>query len=175
MNPIIKKNAVNFGIISGLVSVAITTIIYVVDLAYFTKWWIGVISIVISLFLSIYLLIKTRKELNGDFPFKTAFTTYFIYTVIGFSIATLFNIILFNFIDPEAKEIIKEHLIKFTVDIMEKFNSPRQAIKEAVKQMKEQDQYSIGSQIQGLFTGIVISSLFGLILAAFFKSEKRQF
>jgi hypothetical protein len=120
-------------------------------------------------------MIKTRKELNSDFSFKTAFTTYFFYTVIGLTIMTLFNIILFNFIDPEAKETIREHLIKFTVDFMEKFNTPREAIKEAVKGLKEKDQYSIGSQIQGLFMSIVFSSIFGLILSAFFKSEKRQF
>lgn len=175
MNEIIKKNAINFGLISGLISVLITAIIYAIDLKYFTEWWVGILSIVISLFLSIYLMIKTRKDLNSDFPFKTAFTTYFFYTVIGLTIMTLFNIILFNFIDPEAKETIREHLIKFTVDFMEKFNTPREAIKEAVKGLKEKDQYSIGSQIQGLFTSIIFSSIFGLILAAFFKSEKRQF
>ena len=41
MNEIIKKNGINFGIITGVISVLITTSIYIVDLALMTKWWLG--------------------------------------------------------------------------------------------------------------------------------------
>jgi len=171
MNEIIKKNGITFGAIAGLASVLITTLIYTIDITLFTKWWVGIISIIISLSISIYLMIKTKKDLNGNFPFKSAFTTYFISAVIGVLISVAFNIVLFNFIDPAAKDTIKELTIKFTVEMLEKFNTPKDAINEAIKGMQENDPYSIIQLLKGSVFAILFSSLFGLLLAAIFKSK----
>ena len=78
----------------------------------------GLIGIAISLTISIILLSKTKKELNGVFSFKDAFTTYFIAAVIGILISTFFNIILFNVIDPAAKDTLSELMIKYTVNML---------------------------------------------------------
>lgn len=171
MNEIVKKNGITFGLISGLISVLITTSVYTINLELFTKWWLGIITMVISLTLSIMLMVKTKKEVKDLFTFKNAFTTYFIFTVIGISISVLFNIILFNFIDTEAKETIKELTIRFAMEIMERINAPKEIMAESLKQMEAQDQFGIASQIQGLFISIAVSSVFGLILAAIFKSK----
>jgi hypothetical protein len=171
MNEIVKKNGITFGLISGLISVLITTLVYTINLELFTKWWLGIITIAISLTLSIMLMVKTKKEVKDQFTFKNAFTTYFIYTVIGILISVLFNIVLFNFIDTEAKETIKELTIRFSMEIMEKFNTPKEIMKESLKQMEAEDQFGIASQIKGLFFSIAFSAVFGLILAAIFKSK----
>ena len=73
MNEIIKKNGITFGIISGVISLLMTSMIYLIDVKLFAAWWIGVVGGVIYLGIGIYLLIKTRKELNGIFSFKDAF------------------------------------------------------------------------------------------------------
>ena len=101
INETIKKNGITFGVIIGIVSALITSTIYAIDLNLFTSWWIGVLSILTYLTLGIILLSKTKKELNNIFPFKDAFTTYFIATLIGILIFTLFNVLLFNFIKPD--------------------------------------------------------------------------
>ena len=108
INEIIKRNAITFGVITGIVSALITATIYAVDLTLFTSWWVGIVSISVYLIIGIVLLSKTKKELQGVFPFKDAFTTYFISALIGILISVVFNIILFNFIDPAAKETLKE-------------------------------------------------------------------
>jgi hypothetical protein len=171
MNEIVKKNGITFGLISGLISVLITASIYAINLEFFTKWWLGIITIAISLTLSIMLMVKTKKEVKEEFTFKNAFTTYFIYTVIGILISVIFNIVLFNFIDTDAKETIKELTIRFSMEIMERFNTPKEIMVESLKNMETQDQFGIASQIKGLFFSIAISSVFGLILAAIFKSK----
>jgi hypothetical protein len=171
MNEIIKKNGITFGIITGLFSVLFTTLIYVVDLKLFTEWWLGIVNIVIYISIGVFLLVKTKKELNGVFPFKDAFTTYFISAIIGIFISVAFNIILFNFIDPAAKETIKELTIKFAVEMMEKFNAPAEAIKQAVADMQANDQFSVGQLLKGSVFSILFSAIFGLILAAIFKSK----
>lgn len=171
MNAIVKKNGITFGIISGVISIFITTLIYVINLELFTKWWIGVLTIVISLALSIFLMLKTKREVQDNFDFKNAFTTYFIYTVIAISISVFFNIILFNFVDLEAKETIKELTMKFSVEVMDKFGAPQKSIDEAIIKMQENDQFGISELIKGMFFSIAFSSLFGLILAAIFKTK----
>jgi hypothetical protein len=174
MNEIIKKNGISYGIITGVVSALITTLIYSIDLNLFTAWWVTLVSISSYIIISIVLLSKTKKELKGVFSFKDAFTTYFISAVIGILISVVFNIVLFNFIDPSAKESIKELSIKYAVEMMEKFNTPSSAINEAVKKLQENDQFSVIELIKGSVFSIVFSSLFGLLLALIFKSKPAQ-
>lgn len=172
MNEIIKKNGIAFGFLTGLCSILITTLIYIIDLKLFTSLWLGLLNKGIFLSIGIYLLVKTKKELKNIFSFKDAFTTYFISAVIGILIAVIFNIILFNFVDPGAKVTIKELSIKFAVEMMEKFNTPTDTVNQAVKEMQENDQFSILKLLEGSVFSILFSgAIFGLILAAIFKSK----
>ncbi|MBF6641093.1 DUF4199 domain-containing protein [Flavobacterium sp. J49] len=174
MNEIIKKNGVNFGIILGLFSVLYTTAIYVTDLELFTSWWLGLVSFAISITIGIVLVSKTKKQLSGIISFKDAFTVYFISALIGSFISTIYNYVLFNFIDTEAKETIKEITMKYTAEMMEKFGTPAAAINETMTKLAETDNYSLGNMLFGLAVVLVIQAIFGLILAAIFKSKSSQ-
>ncbi|WP_433833315.1 DUF4199 domain-containing protein [Flavobacterium anhuiense] len=174
INEVIKKNGVTYGVMIGIASALVTATIYAIDLNLFTAWWIGILGIVISLTISIILLSKTKKELNGVFPFKDAFTTYFIAAVIGILISTTFNIVLFNVVDPGAKDTLSEIMIKYTVGMMQKFGTPASAINETIAKMKESNPYSTFELLKGSVFAMVISAIFGLIFAAFFKSKSTQ-
>ena len=174
MNEIIKKNGVSYGIITGIVSALLTTAIYSIDLNLFTKWWLGILMITVYIIIGIVLLSKTKKELKGIFSFKEAFTTYFISAVIGILISVAFNILLFNVIDPSVKDTLNEIVIKYTVEMMEKFGTPSSAINEAVKKMQENNPYSTIELIKGSVFSIVGSALFGLLLALIFRSKPTQ-
>ncbi|MFC4740597.1 DUF4199 domain-containing protein [Flavobacterium ponti] len=174
MNEIIKKNGITFGIITGVISILITGFIYLVDIKLFTAWWLGLVSIAIYLGIGIYLLIKTRKELGGVFSFKDAFTTYFISAVIGIAISVIFNILLFNVIDPSLKDTVQELSIESAVSMMKKFGTPTSEIKKAVEGMSETNQFETMSLLKGSAFSIIFSSIFGLILAAIFKSKPKD-
>jgi hypothetical protein len=174
INEIIKRNGITFGVLTGILSALITATIYAVDLNLFVSWWVGVISISIYLVLGIVLLSKTKKELKGIFPFKEAFTTYFICAVIAILIGTAFNILLFNVIDPSAQDTLKEITLKNTIAMMEKFNSPPAAINDVISKMKDSNPFSTIELLKGSVSSIVFSSIFGLIMAAFFKSKSQE-
>ncbi len=174
MNEIIKKNGITYGIIIGLISVLVTTILYSIDLDLFINPAIGVISILIHISIGVLLVIKTKKQLNNIISFKEVFTVYFLAGILGNMISTLFNIVLFNFVDPQAKETLKELTIKYAVKMMEKFGTPKAALNEAIQKLNETDSFSIGQMIQGMVTSFVIIALFGLILGAIFKSKPSQ-
>ncbi len=171
MNAIIKKNGVAYGVILGFVSILITTIVYSVDINLFLSGWTTFVKVTAFLTIMILLLSKTKKELNGFFSFKEAFTTYFIAASISLLLATLFEIILFNLIDPSLKDSIKEMSLKFTVNLMEKIGAKQSEINKAIQKVQETDQFSIGQLFQGYFIYLVMASIPGLILAAFFKTK----
>ncbi len=174
MNEIMKKNAITYGVISGLFMILATGTAYAVDQSLFTAWWFNLLQFIVILGIGIALLIKTKKELNGVFPFKEAFTTYFLSSVIATVIAIGFNIILFNFIDTEAKENIQQLITENAVEMMRKFNAPAESIKEAVAQMKESNQFDTMNQLKGMGFSLIFSAIVGLILAAIFKSKTVQ-
>ena len=174
INEIIKRNGITFGVLIGITSSLITATIYAIDLNLFSSWWIGITSIAIYLILGITLLSKTKKEIKTIFTFKDAFTTYFIAAALGILISAFFNILLFNVIDPSAKETLHEMTIKLTANMMQKFGTPASAINEAIAKLKESNPYSAIELLKGSVFSIVFSSIFGLILAAFFKSKSTQ-
>ncbi|AIG29935.1 DUF4199 domain-containing protein [Flavobacterium psychrophilum] len=171
MNEIVKKNGINYGIITGVLSVLTTTLIYVIDLKLFTSTWLGFLSIAIYIIIGVVLLSKTRKDFKGSLAFKDAFTTYFVSAVIGILISVVFNIILFNYIDPSAKATIKELTMKYTVEMLQKFDTPAKVINETIKSLEENDQFAPLKLLQGSVFSIIFSALFGLVLAAFFKTK----
>ncbi|BCY29653.1 DUF4199 domain-containing protein [Flavobacterium okayamense] len=174
MNEIVKKNSVKYGIIAGVFALLLTSTMYAVNLELFAKWWIGVTNIIIYTALGIFAMVQTKKELNGVYTFKDAFTTYFVYAVIGIAISIAFNIILFNFIDPGAKETLKEISIEAAVSMMKKFGAPSDAIKKAVEDMSNSDQFGIVEQLKGSVFSIIFSAIFAAILAAIFKSKPKE-
>lgn len=175
MNEIIKKNGINFGIITGVISVLITSSIYIVDLSLMTKWWLGLTILAVYIVIGCVLLAKTKKDLGGFMSFKEGFTTYFISALIGIAISVIFNILLFNVIDPEAAVTLKEMTLKSTADMMKNFGAPTSEIKKAIEKMEDYDQFSTLEQLKGSIWSIVGASIFGLILAAIFKKDKSVF
>ncbi|KAF2513714.1 DUF4199 domain-containing protein [Flavobacterium zhairuonense] len=174
INEVIKKNGITYGIVLGVILALITASLYSIDLKLFVSGWIGALSFVIYLVIGILLLTKTKKEINGLFSFKDAFTTYFITTLIALLISTFFSILLFNVIDPGAKETIGEYLIKYMAETLQKFGTPASAINEALDKMRETSPFSTLEQLKGLAFSLALYSILGLILAAFFKSKTTQ-
>ena len=171
MNEIIKKNGVTYGAILGLISIASTTLIYITDIKLFMSWWIGGISLILNIVIGIFLVSNTKKQLNKTISFKDAFSVYFIAGVLGSTVSALFNYFLFNFIDPQAKETLKEMTIKYTVEMMEKFGTPKEVLNQTIAELQKADNYSLENIFMGLLFVYLIVAIFGLILAAIFKSK----
>ena len=174
MDTIIKKNAISFGIISGGIGLLVTVLMYVIDLKLFVNMWIGFGMLFVWLVIGIMLLSKCKKEKKGQLSFKEGFTAYFLSALIGIAISTAFNIVLFNFIDTEAREAVTEHLVDFQVSMLEKFNTPSADIQKAAESIRENAQFSLKGQFFGFMQALVGAIVFGLILAAIMKSRNKE-
>jgi hypothetical protein len=171
INEIIKRNGITYGIITGVALSLITTFMYAINIELFIAWWTTLLSLSVFIIVPIILLSNTKKELNGIFTFKEAFTTYFISAVIGVLISVFFKIVLFNFIDPSIKDTLLDMTVKYLISTSEKFGVPASSLNETIKQLKETDPFSIVEQLKGSIFVIFFCAILGLIMAAFFKTK----
>ena len=170
----LRKNAAKYGLFLGLAMVVATTLIYSIDLSLFTASWYGIVNLLIIVGFGVVSSVQNKKVQGGFISFKETFTSFFITIAIGFFIATLFSILLFNIIDPEAKSIISENVVKFTVEMMEKFGAKPGDINNVIKEMEKSDSFGVAGQLKGFAFNLVIYSIIGLITALIVRRERPQ-
>ena len=171
MEKSLKSISTNYGIYLGVLLALITVISYAVDLSLLTNMWVGIFIMIAIIVFGIISVAKVKQAQNGYASFKDAFTSYFITVLIGLLISTFVSYLLFNFIDPEAAEVLKQATIEKTVEMLQGFNSPSEAIEQAVEQIESQNQYSLGNIAKGLAGYLVVFSIIGLIVAAAMKKS----
>ena len=102
-----SPNAAKNGVFMGIMLITCSYVLYITDRESFVQYksWIVFLPFLILLF-------KTgtdARRLNGGWiNFKSAFKDIFLAAVIGITMCTSFEYILFNYIDPELKIILKE-------------------------------------------------------------------
>ncbi|SHI47943.1 DUF4199 domain-containing protein [Flavobacterium haoranii] len=174
MNEIIKKNAIKFGLISGIFAITATLLMYLIDYHLFTNMWIGFSMLFIYIGIGVFQLINLRKDLGGYMSFKDGFTGYFLGALIGILMSSLFTILLFNVIDTETRDLVTQALVEFQVENLQKYNVPTEKIKEVVTQMEETPQFSTMGVVKSFGGSLIGSIIFGLILAAIFKRKPQE-
>jgi len=171
MEKSLRSSAINYGFYIGAILVAFTVISYVVDITLLTKWWLGILLFLVILILGIVSVAKAKSILKGFISFKQAFTAWFVAIVVGMLISTVVSIVLFNFVDPSAAEIVKEKTIEATVSMMENFGAPQSEIDKAIVTMENQNQFAIGTLLKSLAWQFLFYAVIGLIVAAIMKKK----
>ncbi len=169
-----KSSAINFGLYLGALLALLTVLAYAINLDWLTNMWFGLFIIFAIITLGIISVAKVKQLQNGFATFKEVFTAYFITIIIGLTISTFVSYLLFNFIDTEAADVLKQKTIEKTVDMLKGFNTPAEAIAQSVEQIETQDQYSLGSILKGLAGYTVFFSIIGLIVAAAMKKNQPE-
>jgi len=111
METSIKSSAINYGLYLGIGLIALTILGYAIDLAILTKWYVGISMLIIIIVVGIMSAAKSKSIQNGFISFKDAFSSYFITVAIALIMSVALNIILFNYIDPDAAIALKEKCI----------------------------------------------------------------
>ncbi|SRX55736.1 DUF4199 domain-containing protein [Aequorivita sp. CIP111184] len=167
----IKKSAVNYGLILGVVLALMTTLMYVLNTELFTKWWIGILSFLIVIVVAIVSVAKAKGILGGVMSFKEAFTVYFITVAIGSLISTLVGILIFNIIDPDLAAFLQERTLEMTAEFLQKLGTPQIEIDKQMAKMADQDNFAILSQLKNYVFGLAFMSVIGLLVALIFKTK----
>ncbi|MAS38839.1 MAG: hypothetical protein CMB84_02430 [Flammeovirgaceae bacterium] len=169
-----QEEVLKAGLLLGFVSVFITLVTYIISIEMMTEWWFGLLSLAINISLIIYLGITFRKNIGGYMSFKESFKFSFIAMAVSYAIGILFQIILYNVIDPSLPEVIKQITVEKTVEFMEGFGSSDEVIDatiEGVEQGIEDSTTPLGL-IKSSPWGLLFIALLSLLTAAFIKKNK---
>jgi hypothetical protein len=167
-----KGPVIKYGIILALIGIIITTLIYIVDETMMIKWWFGLISLAINLALLIYFGISIRNENGGFMKFKTAFSLVFLIVFFAMLISSAYSLVLHTVIDPDLGSRLTEAMIEQQTQILERFSVPEEQMDEAIKQLREQDSFSVPSLLKSSGIASVIGALImGLIVGAIIKKK----
>ncbi|RLJ62483.1 uncharacterized protein DUF4199 [Lacinutrix venerupis] len=167
-----KSSATNYGLYLGGVLALATILVYALKLELFASITLGIILFVITLTFGVISIIKAKKIQNGFISFKEAFTSYFITVLIGIVISSLISFIIFNFVDPEAAETLKEIALESQVEMLRNFNQPEESIEMVVEASEKQGNlFSIQNVFTSLIGYIIFYSIIGLIISLIMKRK----
>lgn len=171
MNSVVQSTATKYGLIAAAINIGWLMIAYLLDLSLLVNPFAGIAIWIVGLIVYILSAYQVKKQLGGFVTFKNAFAAFILAYIINALISLIFTIVLFNFIDTGAREEVMDLTISKSVEMFENFGMSEADIDETISQMETQDNFSLGSQLQGLLTGIVIYAIIGLIVAAIIKKN----
>lgn len=172
MEKSLKSTSINYGIYLGISLVLYTVLSYVIDIEFLVNFWMNLLILpLVIIGFGVVSCAKAKSLLNGFINFKQAFSAYFIPIAIGVIISTLVMVVLFNFIDPDSAEYLKELSISKTQSFMEGLGTPQAQINEAITAIESQDTFGIGTQLRSLAQSLIFFTVIGLIVALIMKKK----
>ena len=159
------------GLILAGVSILLTMLTYVIDVSLMVEWWFGVVSLLISMGLLIYLGINYRNDIGGILSYGDAFKFSFLVFFVSYVVGIIFQIALYTVIDPELPEIMKQLTVEKTVEMMEGFGLSDEALDAAIIGVEDgiDEATTPMGMIKSSPWGILFLLLFSAIAAIFIK------
>lgn len=165
----ITKNAINNGLFMGIVFIIASYALYYADSQSFINLKSSVLFIPFLL-----LLFKTgtdaRRINDGHISYGPVFKDLFFASIIGTFLCTSFEFVLFNFIDPSLKVLMKDLALKGMEDMEGMMNSDIYG--KVMERFNEENLYSISFSISQFVIRIFVPcALFSAALAMIIKRE----
>ncbi len=173
MEKSIKEIAANYGLYLGIALAVVTAACYSIDIELIANTYVGIGLLILVLGVSVYASIAVKKVQNGFISFKNAFTAFFITLLIGLLISSLVYIVIFNFVDPEAANTLKEIIMEKQINMMKDYGADSKAIAIVAEEFEKQDNmYSIENILQSLVFQLIGYSIVGLISSLIIKKTE---
>lgn len=159
-----------YGLIAGGIFILISLVVYLIDPQSYLKFGTPIAALPMFYFIVQAPLVVKKQNRGiisfGD-AFKNSWVTYLIYSLI----TTIFLYILFNFIDPQLNEMMKETAI----DTLEKVRGALgdEATDEAIKSIEVSTDQNIGNLALNFLISLIFPGAFlALIIALILKKEE---
>ena len=169
--------AVKPGLTMGLVSLAVTYIVYFIDSSLLASGWFALVALVIFFGLIIYFGIQYRTEIGGFMSFGTAFNFSFFSILISGLVSLVGQILLFHVIDPTLPQVLGDITFENSLKMMESFGqNPDSLSPEVLEEMKSSTSstFTLGGQLKNFGFGLIGYAIIALILAAILKKRDKS-
>ena len=165
-NPSVLVNALNWGVIIGLVSIVYSVILYMLNKTFSQALgYAGIIIIIAGLAFAM----KSYRDnvLDGILPFGKAFGFGMLIVVVAGLLGAIFTYLLYAVIDTG----LSEKMMEFTTEKMLKRGVPEAQL-DLFLERAAKFQKPIPMAIAGLITSVLGGVVLSLIMAAIFKKEE---
>lgn len=168
--PTMMSHGVKWGLITASIGIILTIIWYVVDYALLGDWKIGLLSIAIYIGLLIYAGITYRNEVGGFLSYGKAFQYTMIVVVVSGLITTIFNVLLYQVVNPELGQMVTEAALQNQEEMMRSMGAPESSIEQGLEDARKrmENQYTISGQLLGfgfiLIGGAILALLTSLVV-----------
>ncbi|MCS4239146.1 putative membrane protein [Myroides gitamensis] len=169
-NPL-NKVGITFGIVLALYYILFNCTLFFTDKTLFANKFVGFFNMAVIIIIGVLCVFIARRKVGGYVTFREAFTPYLITIAIGVTVNYLMYNILFNLVDPSAKEVINTVLHDMLVDTLNNSGLPQEQINEQLSKSQELNQFEPKSQLFMWAGSILRMSILGLLLAAIFKNK----
>jgi ABC-type siderophore export system fused ATPase/permease subunit len=168
-----RINVLRYGLIVGVIISVYMALLYAFGIEVFANWWYSVIMYPISIGLICYFTIQLRNTNESEpFHFKQTFVVILSLLMLSTLVSTLWNIVLFNVIDPTLPKELSERILEETETTMAKWGAPEEVIKDTLKEMRDlPSQFKPLAQLLGWLKGGLFMALMSLICASFIKRK----
>ncbi|SHM57323.1 DUF4199 domain-containing protein [Myroides odoratimimus] len=169
-NPV-NKVGITFGIILAIYYTLFNSVIFFTDKTLFANTFAGFFNMGVMVILGILTIYFARKKAGGYVTFREGFTPFFLMVIIGVTANIIIYNILFNIVDPSAKEEISKSLYDMLIKTLDGSGLPQEQINEQLEKARNINQFAPKSQLF-LWAGSVLrNSILGILLAAIFKNK----
>lgn len=169
-NPL-NKVGITFGIVLAIYYILFNCTLFFTDQTLFANKFVGFFNIGITIILGVLTVYIARKKVGGYVTFKEAFTPFLIAIAIGVTANYIVYNILFNLVDPSAKDLINKALYDMLVETLANSGLPQEQINEQLAKSKELNLFDPQKQLFMWSGSILRNSILGLLLAAIFKNK----
>jgi hypothetical protein len=170
------KHAIKSGATLGAIGIVITLLLYIINPAALAIWWLGIVILIIFLGLLVFFGFQFRKEEGGYLSFGKAWMYSFQLLIVAGLISTLFNIILYNVIDPQLPEVIADVAVQNAEKMMQRFGMPADQMDEALEESRKStiDRFTAVGQIKSFAWGLIFYAIVSLITGLILKKKKPE-
>ena len=171
MSEEIKQYILKNGLVLGVIYVGLDIIKYICGADFFVNNYVSFASLLLAAIFPIYYLLKYKKSKNGFIDFRSAFSICTGILIASGFILLVFNILLFNIIDPGFSSELLDVTINTAVVQLESIGMSDEQISTAIEIMEAEANFSPMNMLKGFGFTIVGYTLFGLIVAAITKKN----
>ncbi|MBL7865096.1 MAG: DUF4199 domain-containing protein [Cyclobacteriaceae bacterium] len=171
--PTLMSHALKHGIILGVISIILVVVCYVVAFSFMVTFKFIAIVLLICLGYVIYAGINYRNEIGGYMGYGQAFQHGILIMLVSGVLGTLFNLLLYNIVDPELGQKMTDAIIANTEEMMANFGAPQASIDQTIEGMRTEmpQQFTPVGQLIGFGKAIIGYVIIALITSLFVRKN----
>jgi len=170
-----NNHAIKSGLIVGVISIILVLLIYLINPALMASMWMFSL-VLVSIALTAYFGIQHRNEEGGYMDFGKAWMYSFQLLAVAGIVGTIFNILLYNIIDPELPETLADQAVSNTEAMMGRFGMPEDELDDALEKTRQDtlDRTTVTGSLKGFLWGLIMYAVFSLITGAIIKKKEPE-